>query len=187
VTPTVVLLDANVLYPARLRDLLIRLAIAGLYQARWSERILDECFGSLVADRPDLSIAQISRTRELMSVALPEATVSEYEHLIDDVRVPDPNDRHVVAAAVAAHAEVIVTRNIGDFPTQALPAGLLADSPDAFVLSLIAADAEAVAAVVEEQAAALHKPPMTVGELLDGFEEVGLSESVRQLRTLVNA
>lgn len=65
----VALLDANVLYPARLRDLLIRLAIAGLYQARWSEQILDECFDNLLEDRPDLTHDQLARTRRLMTIA----------------------------------------------------------------------------------------------------------------------
>jgi len=63
--PLVAVLDANVLYPARLRDLLIRLAIAGLYQARWTERILGECFDNLVADRPDLPADRLRRTRQL--------------------------------------------------------------------------------------------------------------------------
>ena len=63
----VALLDANVLYPARLRDLLIRLDIAGLYRARWSEQILDECFENLLEDHSDLTDAQLSRTRQLMN------------------------------------------------------------------------------------------------------------------------
>lgn len=69
----VAVLDANVLYPARLRDLLIRLAIGGLYQARWTERILDECFDNLVADRPDLPADGLRRTRQLMAIARPDA------------------------------------------------------------------------------------------------------------------
>ena len=72
------LLDANVLYPARPRDLLIRLAIAGLYQARWSEQILDECFDNLLANRPDLTQEQLARTRQLMSTALRDAVVAGY-------------------------------------------------------------------------------------------------------------
>lgn len=78
----VALLDANVLYPARLRDLLIRLAIAGLYQARWSEQILDECFDNLLEDRPDLTPEQLARTRQLMTTALPDASVTDYEDRI---------------------------------------------------------------------------------------------------------
>jgi hypothetical protein len=65
----VAVLDANVLYPARVRDLLLSLAVAGHYQALWTERILDECFNNLLADRPDLPAERLHRTRALMNVA----------------------------------------------------------------------------------------------------------------------
>ena len=68
----VALLDANVLYPARLRDLLLRLNLAGLYQARWSDQILDECFRNILEDRPDLSVNRLARTRRNMNAALPD-------------------------------------------------------------------------------------------------------------------
>ena len=84
----VAVLDANVLYPARVRDLLLRLAIAGHYRARWTERILDECFNNLLADRPDLPAERLDRTRGLMNVAVPDAIVLDYEHLIDSSTCP---------------------------------------------------------------------------------------------------
>jgi hypothetical protein len=87
----VALLDANVLYPARLRVLLIRLAIAGLYQARWSEQILDECFDNLIEDRPDLTQDQLARTRRLMTTALPDASVTGYEDRVEELSLADPN------------------------------------------------------------------------------------------------
>ena len=98
------LLDANVLYPARLRDLLVRLAIAGLYQARWSEQILEECFANLIADRPDLPVDRMQRTRHLLGVAVPDAVVADYQHLIATLELPDPDDRHGLAAALVARA-----------------------------------------------------------------------------------
>lgn len=110
------LLDANVLYPARLRDLLIRLALAGLYQARWSEQILDECFENLGEDRPDLSNAQLARASRLMAIALPDASVTNYEERIEHLDLPDPDDRHVLAAAMTAEVSILVTANLGDFP-----------------------------------------------------------------------
>lgn len=94
----VAMLDANVLYPARLRDLLIRLAIAGLYQARWSEQILDECFDNLLENRPDLTQEQLARTRQLMTTALPDASVADYEDRVDEFDLPDPDDRHVLVS-----------------------------------------------------------------------------------------
>jgi len=175
-------LDANVLYPARLRDLFLRLAIAGHYRALWTERILDECFNNLLDDRPDIPAEHLHRTRRLMTVAVPDAVVDDYDHLIDDLDLPDPDDRHVLAAAVAAGADLVVTANLADFPPGAIPAGISVLVPDDFVLSLILIDIDAVGTVVGQQAGALRNPPMTTAELLEGLEIVGLRQSVEALR-----
>lgn len=182
----VALLDANVVYPARLRDLLIRLAIAGLYQARWSEQILDECFESLVEDRFDLSEEQLARTRRLMTTALPDAMVSGYEALAEQQDLPDPDDRHVLAAAVTANATLLVTANLDDFPAEQMPAGLSVVSPDGLVVELMNHDLDTVMDVVVAQAAALTNPPMSTRQLLDGLEEVGLVRTVARLRSAVS-
>lgn len=178
----VALLDANVLYPARLRDLLIRLAMAGLYQARWSEQILDECFDNLLENRPDITQEQLARTRQLMTTALPDASVPDYEDRIADLDLPDPDDRHVLAAAVTAGASLLVTDNLDDFPAERIPEGLRVVSTDEFVLELARDDLDVVVDVVETQAAGLVNPPMTASQLLDGLEAVGLVESVAVLR-----
>lgn len=178
----VALLDANVLYPARLRDLLIRLAIAGLYQARWSERILDECFDNLLENRPDLTQEQLTRTRQLMTTALPDASVADYEDLIEELDLSDPDDRHVRAAAVTAGASLLVTDNLDDFPGDRIPEGLRVVSTDEFVLKLARDDLDVVVDVVETQAAGLVNPPMTASQLLDGLEAVGLVQAVAVLR-----
>lgn len=175
-------LDANVLYPARLRDLFLRLAIAGHYRALWTERILDECFNSLLADRPDIPAERLHRTRRLMTVAVPDAIVEKYEHLIADLDLPDPDDRHVLAAAIAATADTVVTANLGDFPPAAVPPGITVVAPDDFVLGLTESDLDAVASVVAQQAADLRNPPMTTGELLNGLAMVGLRRSADALR-----
>lgn len=180
------LLDATVLYPARLRDLLIRLDVAGLHQARWSERILDECFRNLSQDRSDLSAAQLERTRLLMTTALPAAMVTGYEDGMEDHDLPDPDDRHVLAAAVAAKATLFVTNNLDDFPADRIPKGLKVVSPDEFVLSLTNDDLDVVVEVVEIQAAELTRPPMTPSEVLDGLEEIGLTTSVPVLRSALS-
>lgn len=180
------MLDANVLYPARLRDLLIRLAIAGLYQARWSEPILDECFDNLLEDRPDITREQLARTRQLMTIALPDASVADYEDRIAAFDLPDPDDRHVLAAAVAAGASRLVTDNLDDFPAERMPRGLRVVSTDEFVLELARDDLDVVVDVVETQAAGLLSPPMTASELLDGLEAVGLFESVAMLRPVIS-
>lgn len=107
--------DACVLYPAPLRDLLLHLALTDLYRARWSERIHDEWMRSVLASRPDLSAEKLARTRSLMDSAVPDCLVTGFEGLIEHVSLPDPDDRHVLAAAIRCQAGVIVTYNTRDF------------------------------------------------------------------------
>jgi hypothetical protein len=88
----VVLYDATVLYPSTLRDLLIRVAQAGLVQAKWSDQILDEVFRNLTANRPDLDPQKLARTRDLMNKAVRDCLVSGYEPLLEAIELPDPDD-----------------------------------------------------------------------------------------------
>ncbi|MDR1432501.1 MAG: PIN domain-containing protein, partial [Propionibacteriaceae bacterium] len=133
----VVVYDANVLYPSTLRDVLIRVGIARLAQPHWSEKILDEAFENLAKNRPDLDTTRLARTRELMNKAIRSAIVVGHEKLIPQLDLPDPDDRHVLAAAVKADATQIVTRNLRDFPDEQLQRwGVNAVHPDAFLRSL---------------------------------------------------
>ena len=116
----VVVYDACVLYPAPLRDLLMRLGASGLVQAKWTDKILDECFANLKEARPDLKDEALARTRALMNAAVRDCLVTGYEGLIDGIALPDADDRHVVAAAIRSAAQVIVTGNLKDFPADAL-------------------------------------------------------------------
>src|SRR5580700_413996 len=109
------ILDACVLYPAPLRDFFMRLAVK-LYQPKWTDTIHEEWIESILANRPDLTRAQLTRTRELMNQHGGACIVSGYESLISNLELPDPNDRHVLAAAIAAPARIIVTFNLSDFP-----------------------------------------------------------------------
>lgn len=179
----VAVLDANVLYPAPLRDLLVRLAIDGQYQARWTDQILEECFRNLLANRPDLTVDGLARTRQLLNAAVRGADVSGYEDRIAGLELPDPDDRHVLAAALQCGARVIVTLNLDDFPPDVLaPLGVEAVGPDEFVGRLVAQDWEGVLGVVELQAAALKNPPMTTDEVFDALERNGLVDTVASLR-----
>jgi len=183
VSRPVAVLDANVLYPARLRDLFLRLAIAGHFSARWTDEILDECFTSISADRPDLTAAQLDRTRHLMGIAVPDALVAGYERLVEQIDLPDPEDRHVLAAAIAAGADLLVTWNVGDFPEPATAGHQLSVvNPDELLLRLLEADADTIVAVIEEQASSLRRPPMTTEELLHGLEQIGLTAGVAAVR-----
>jgi len=182
----VVIYDACVLYPAPLRDLLIRVARTGVVRARWSEQILDECFSNLLENRPDLSAALLARTRELMVRAIADSMVSGFEGLIAGLSLPDADDRHVLAAAIRAGAQTIVTLNLKDFPVERLaPYGVEAQHPDDFVFDLLDLAPGAVISAVNEQLASLKNPPQTMGQLLDTLRAQGLGQTVARLRQLL--
>lgn len=105
----VAVLDTCVLYPAPLRDLLLRLALTDLFRARWTDRIHDEWIRSLLSQRPDLSRERLQRTRGLMDRTVPDWLVTGFEELIEFLDLPDPGDRHILAAAIRSQAGVIVT------------------------------------------------------------------------------
>ena len=181
----VVLYDACVLYPAPLRDLLVRLANTGVVRARWSAAILDECFRNLLEHRPDLKPESLQRTRELMTRAVPDCMVVGFEGLIDGLVLPDADDQHVLAAAIRAGAQAIVTFNLDDFPAERLASyNIEAKHPDDFVIDTIDLSPGAVAKVIAEQAGALKSPPRSIPELLDTLRDQGLVRSVAKLRDL---
>jgi predicted nucleic acid-binding protein len=108
-------LDACVLYPAPLRDLLLSLATAGLYRAKWSQQIHDEWTRSLRENRPDLDPDRLQNTCTRMNLAVTDSLVTGYEDLIDSLQLPDPDDRHVLAVAIRSDADAIITFNQRDF------------------------------------------------------------------------
>ncbi|OHV29888.1 MULTISPECIES: PIN domain-containing protein [Pseudofrankia] len=180
-----VVYDANVLYPNTLRDLLIRIAQSGLVQAKWTSQILDEMVTALRRNRPDIPPTRLDRLRDLMNAAVRDALVSGHEPLIDGLKLPDPDDRHVLAAAVKTGAQVIVTRNLKHFPATDLePWNIDAQSPDTFVLNQIGVKGRAVAASVRQIADSRTNPPESIDDVLDQLERDGLVESVAALRTV---
>jgi hypothetical protein len=179
----VVLLDANVLYPAELRSFLMHLAVSGLYQAKWSEDIHEEWISNLLTRRPDLTRAKLDRTRELMQVAIHDALGTGYSSLILRLLLPDPGDRHVLAAAIKSKSSLIVTNNRKDFPAASLePLGIEAISPDLFVLRLLSATPHQVYEAAENHRLSLRNPAKTEVEYLDTLESQGLLQAVVQLR-----
>jgi hypothetical protein len=179
------LLDACVLYPAPLRDFLLHLACTGLFRARWTDEIHDEWVRNLLANRPDLTAKQLHRTRDLMNKAVPDATVTGHMQLVESLRLPDPDDRHVLAAAICGHAEVIVTFNEKDFPRETLAEfGVETQHPDEFISHLITLDWSTVTRALKNQRATLKNPPMSATDLLNTLEQQGLPLSVSQLRPL---
>ena len=179
----VVLYDACVLYSAPLRDTLVSLAITGLFRARWTEAIHEEWTRNLREARPDLPPAQLDRTRRLMNAAVPDSVVTGYEGRIETLHLPDPDDRHVLAAAIHARAQVIVTLNLRDFPSAALvDFGLRAEPPDAFVSGLLREHPQEVTAALARQRRRLNNPPQSVEEFLATLSRQGLTQTVEGLR-----
>lgn len=183
-----VIYDACVLYPAPVRDLLLRIGLTGVVRARWSEEILDECFRNILEKRPDLNQAALERTRQLMCESVPDCLVSGYEDLIDAVQLPDPDDLHVLAVAIHAGAQAIVTFNLKDFPKHVLSRyGIEQKHPDDFVLETINLSPVTIAKVIDDQSGSLRTPPVSVGELLDTLRDLGLNQSVARLREVLDS
>jgi hypothetical protein len=174
--------DACVLYPAPLRDFLMWLGLSGRFRARWSSQIHEEWKRSLLRDRPDLTAVQLNRTSALMDQAIPDALVTGHEAIAENLRLPDPGDRHVLAAAIRCGASVIVTFNEKDFPADALePFGIEAQHPDLFVDNLFDLDPAAVIAAAQRQRRQLKTPPMTVDAYLDVLLRQGLAQTTQAL------
>ena len=187
-TPPVAVYDACVLYPAPLRDLLVRAAIAGLVRAHWSNQIHDEWTRNLLANRPELATTSIERCRRLMDAHVSDALVIGYEDRIPALELPDPDDRHVLAAAVHCGATVIVTFNLADFPPEKLaPLAVEAMHPDEFVLRLLEREPHIFCEAVRQQRLALQKPPKTADEFLSILEQCGMAGTVAVLRPLAES
>ena len=172
------LLDANALYPAPLRDFFMRLAV-NLYQPKWTAKIHEEWIRNVLEDRLDLTPAQLARTRELMDRHGGACLVTGYEALIPTLVLPDPDDRHVLAAAIKGQASVIVTFNLKDFPTQALAVHhLRAMHPDDFAVSLYEAEPDLFVQLVKRHRQALVNPKKEVDEYLATLFQCSLHKTV---------
>lgn len=179
----IVVLDANVLYPANVRDLLLHTASLGLYQPKWTDEIQDEWIRNLAANRPELDEARLRRTENLMNSIYPDARVIGYERHIATIVLPDPNDRHVVAAAIQSHASVIVTENQRDFQVEAMaPFNLIAVTADEFFSHTLAGNEPMLVEAFKNQQANLTSPPQTAEQLLETLLRNNLPHTVAIIR-----
>ena len=163
----------------------MHLAVADLVRAKWSDDIHEEWIQSLLETRPDLRREQLERTRELMNAHVRDCIVTGYDELIAKLTLPDPDDRHVLAAAIHAKADAIVTFNLRDFPASALAEhDIVAVHPDDFVNSLLTGDTESVVEATDRHRESLKNPKKTIDEYLDSLERQGLVETCKILREL---
>jgi hypothetical protein len=182
----IVFYDANVLYPAELRNFLMHLALIGAFRAKWSADVHEEWISNLLERRPDLTREKLERTRQLMDKAAPDALVTGYEHLIPGLVLPDEKDRHVLAAAIRSGASVIVTCNLADFPRESLHEfGVEAQHPDEFILNLLDLAPGLVIEAAENHRQSLKSPPKTVEEYLTMLESQGLTQTTSVLREYI--
>lgn len=181
--PFRVVLDACVLYPMHLRDVLLQAAAEGFYQVHWSQEILDEATRNIVANQK-LELAKAARLLAVMAQSFPEADVVDYASLIPAMQ-NDPKDRHVVAAAVKVGAQVIVTANLRDF--RKLPAGLEAQSADDFLCHLFDLNPEHMIRTLEKICARRRRPPNEVLPLAEATRCTDFASCVRDHLALPHA
>lgn len=178
----VAILDANVLYPAPVRDILLNIAAMGLYQPKWSTEIQEEWIRNVLKNRPDLKQDSLNKTVAAMNAAFPDADVINYEDLLVGLNLPDEDDRHVLAAAIRGNANVIVTENSKDFPPDYLKTfDIEVLSADDFISQLIDIDKSTVQAALKAQVKKLKNPPQTRAQVLSTLQRNGLEKSVAAL------
>ncbi|MFW1677367.1 PIN domain-containing protein [Pontibacter sp. JAM-7] len=177
-----VIYDACVLYPAPLRDTLMRLALTDLFKAHWTEKIHEEWIDALLR-QGKFTREALERVRDLMDAHVKDAKVTGYESLIETLQLPDPDDRHVLAAEIRCGADAIVTFNMKDFPPDALePYGIDLLHPDDFIYYQIDMAPAICCSAIKKQRMALKNPPVEVDEFLATLQKQQLPQSVSKLR-----
>jgi PIN domain len=180
-----VVYDACVLYSNHLRDVLMQLAVTGLCRAKWTDQIHDEWTRNLLDNRPDINPDKLQRLRQAMDRAVPDCLVTGFESIVPALNLPDPEDRHVLAAAIIAEANVIVTVNLKDFPVDVLSSyGIKAQHPDSFIAELIDLEPRRVRAAIQTIQSRLNHPPVSFDDYMEVLMRQGLTASVFRLRQL---
>ncbi len=179
------LLDACVLVPNALCDTLLRLAERGFYRPLWSQRILDETAIAIERVHPDIEPTRIQRRIAAMVDTFEDATVTGWEPICAGLDLPDPDDRHVLAAAIAGGAQALVTFNLKDFPNDRLgQAGIEATHPDEFLLDQLDLHPGLALQVLTRQAADMTRPAADLPGLLNRLQRCGVPRFADAVRLL---
>jgi len=186
-----VIYDACIFYPAPLRDLLVRLAQTRRFRARWTEAIHSEWINSLYAKRPDIEPGKLEAVAEQINAAVPDCLITGYEHIVQELELPDEKDRHVLAAAIRAGAAAIragaaaiITLNMKDLPSTVLGEyEILAIHPDDFILDLADLEPQVLERVAKAQRQALRRPPLDP----EGFVSVLRRQELPGVADFLNA
>lgn len=178
-----VVLDASVLFPQWKRDLLLCFFEADLYRAQWSEQIQQEWLSNAIRKLPEKE-HNLRRADTLMRQHFGSAWIEENEYVqfIELVSLPDANDRHVVAAAIAGRADYIVTDNLKDFPEHELARfGIEVGSADKFLAGTFEHYPHSAIRVLNEHRLALKNNP-SASEYLMLLRQRGLPRLASQLQ-----
>ncbi len=180
-------LDACVLHPSFARGALLWMAAERLFRPLWSERILVEWERSLLRRFPDQTAERLAPVRQQMLDHFEDAMVTGHEPLAAALvaTLPDPNDVHVLAAAIVGRADAIITANRRDFPAEAVsPYRLEITHPDDFIVAMIDLAPERAVSSLRRHRGVLQKPPLDAHAFVDKFAKTGLVQSAARLRTL---
>lgn len=176
------LLDANVLYPAPMRDLLMQLSVTDLFKAKWTADIHREWIDALLRNEPQRDRATLERTRDLMNKATRDCLVTGYLTIVPTLELPDKNDRHVLAAAIVGRCDVIVTQNLKHFPCAVLADfGIEAQHPDEFLSNHLNLAPGVFCSAVRKVRVRLGNPPYSVEQYLGILTQQGLVATVAEL------
>ena len=177
-------LDACVLYQLAIADSLISIAVTGLFAAKWTQKIEEEWIESLEKNRPDLK-GKLATRRDSMREAVPDWEISEaaWNSIASSLTLPDPNDVHVLAAAIAGHADCIVTRNQRDFPASIMDVhGIDILDPDEFIINQWDLENVPVMAAFKGMRARRKKPTESVEDFALTLEKNGLPATAQKIR-----
>ena len=179
--------DTDVLYSAAKRDILLQSSRLGLVELKWTDDIRRELMDALSRNRPNIQPARLERIWTEMNRHFPNALVAGYEHLIPALQLPDPDDKHILAAAIQADCDLIVTQNLTDFPDSVLAEyGIVAQSLDSLMLRLLAENPQVVCQAVRLARRRLRRPPYNPDEYVRNLAEHGLAKTAQDLRCYIH-
>jgi len=179
-----VVIDACVFYSMLQSDALMSLCTRSLFAAKWSVQIENEWIRALSEKRPN-EIDKINRRRDTMRKVVPDWEVPEtaVTRLEPCLKLPDPGDTHVLAAAIAGHADCIVTANLKDFPRELVnPYGIEIVDPDRFIINQWDLDPIQAIAAFKSMRARWKRPETSPEDFAVAFDRVGLLASAQRLR-----
>ena len=182
----IAVLDANVLYPAPVRDFILHIAFLSVFQPKWSDQIQEEWIRSLLKNRPDIRRSDLTKTSTWMDMVFPDARTKVDHAQQSNIDIPDKDDIHVVKAALNSGANYIISFNLKDFPKHILKEyGVQAIHPDDFLCGLIDQVPKVVLNAFNNQVSTLKNPPKTSDEVLIALKKCGLLNTVKRVKDLL--